>query len=253
MKILLIGAYGRMGKAISSLTHTYTIKKIGRRDDITTFLDKCDVVLDFSTVEAVKGHLPKILQAKKPWVIGVTGLSQDYFFTPAKKIPIFLSPNFSYGIALLKKLIQSLPEGSYEVLDTHHIHKKDAPSGTALDLSQRLPSTPKITSHREGAVIGQHKITLHLPFEKLELTHEVLDRNVFIGRPLLFETRRDTAEEVEIHFLICLHEGSIVFGREEDRDFLRDPCLHIERRQLQIGNESEVRISLLVSGAGGVW
>ena len=181
MKILLIGAEGRMGRAVTALAEGHDLIKIGKID-ITPFLPECDIVLDFSTPLAVEINLPKVVFAKKPMVIGVTALSKKCLLDiheASRAIPIFLSSNFSPGIALLKQLLKHLPEGSYEITETHHIHKKDAPSGTALDLATKLPTPPKITSHREGSVIGQHKIQLTLPFEKLELHHEVLDRNVF--------------------------------------------------------------------------
>jgi 4-hydroxy-tetrahydrodipicolinate reductase len=177
MKIVLIGAYGRMGKAVTSLAENHTIIKVGSKDPLS--LDSCDVVLDFSTPAAVYKHLPLIVAAEKPWVIGVTGLDTTPIIEAATKIPIFHSPNFSYGIALLKELTRYFPKGRYTITDRHHIDKKDSPSGTALALAQSLPSPPKISSYREGEVIGEHTITLSLPFEELQFHHTVLDRGVF--------------------------------------------------------------------------
>ncbi len=196
MKIILIGSEGRMGKTILSIGNAFKITQIGSPrsslpNEITPFLDSSDLVLDFSTNEALSTNLPKILVAKKPLVIGITGISKenlDLIYTASKKIPIFLSSNFSEGIALLKKLIKELPIGSYELTETHHTQKKDSPSGTALDLASQLPSFTNITSIREGTVIGVHKIRLKLEYETLELKHEVFDRKSFAKGALLAST-----------------------------------------------------------------
>jgi 4-hydroxy-tetrahydrodipicolinate reductase len=188
MKIGLIGADGRMGKAVLSVSKGFAVIPIKRGSEIEKALSDSDVVLDFSTREAALVNLPKILRAKKPYVIGITALSDDLreaISQASKEIPIFLSANFSEGIDLLKKIIRLLPEGSYELSETHHVMKKDSPSGTALDLAERLPSYPQISSSREGDVVGLHKITLHLEFERLEFTHEALDRKAFAKGALL--------------------------------------------------------------------
>ena len=196
MKIILIGAEGRMGKAIVSLSYASEITQIGSPNsslpnNITPFLESHDLVLDLSTNEALSKNLPKVLLARKPIVIGITGLTKenlDLIHLAAKTIPVFLSPNFSIGIALLKKLLKQLPEGSYEMTEIHHMQKKDSPSGTALDLANCLPSYPKITSIREGAVIGVHKIELLFEHEKITLTHEVSDRKAFAKGALMAAT-----------------------------------------------------------------
>ncbi len=193
MKILLIGAEGRMGKCVTSLAIDINITSIGSSNsllphDITPFLKNHDIVLDFSTPDALVKNLPKIVDAKKPYVIGITGLSNEILNqinNATIHIPIFLSPNFSEGIALLKRLLKDLPRGSYEIKETHHTQKKDAPSGTALDLAKHLASPAKIISIREGAAIGTHTITLKLPYETLSITHEVIDRKVFAQGALL--------------------------------------------------------------------
>ena len=193
MKIILIGAEGRMGKCVTSLATNHIITPIGSPNsslphDITPFFKDHDLVLDFSTPNALSENLPKVVAAKKPYVIGITGLTKENFKEVAKAaihIPIFISSNFSEGIALLKKLIKHLPAGNYEITEIHHSAKKDAPSGTAIDLSNHLPSDTNITSFREGSTIGIHTISLHLPFETLELKHEVTDRKVFAKGALL--------------------------------------------------------------------
>ncbi len=182
MKLGLIGAEGRMGKSVLALSQEIEVVSIVKNSDISSLLHECDVALDLSSKEAVRLNLPKILQAKKPYVIGVTGLDTETLSElslAASQIPIFLSANFSEGIGLVKKIIDLLPKGSYAISETHHARKKDAPSGTALELANRLPSPSKISSIREGDAVGLHKITLHLEFETLEIIHEAFDRKAF--------------------------------------------------------------------------
>ncbi len=193
MKLILIGAEGKMGKTVLSISNGFEITQIGSPNSslpnaIRPNLETTDLVLDFSTNEALAQNLSKITQAQKPIVIGITGLTKTtlaLIHSSAKTIPIFLSSNFSNGIALLKKLIKTLPPNSYEITEIHHTQKKDSPSGTALDLANCLPTYPKITSIREGVVVGTHKITLNLPYEKIELSHEVFDRKAFAEGALL--------------------------------------------------------------------
>lgn len=192
MKILLIGAQGRLGKSIVEtakksplITAIYEIgsPKSTLPSDINPFLSLIDIVLDVSTPLALETNLPKITHAKKPLVIGSTGHTPLQIKTiqdASKRIPIFMTPNFSPGISYLKELIKHLPHlGSYHIEDKHHAQKKDAPSGTAKDLASLLPLTPTISSIREGTEIGCHTISLQLPFETLEIRHTVHSRDLF--------------------------------------------------------------------------
>jgi 4-hydroxy-tetrahydrodipicolinate reductase len=187
MKIILIGAEGKMGKAVLALNSPFKFTKIGSskselESDITPFLEDHDIVLDFSTKHAHLENIKKCVEKKIPIVIGITGFTEaelDVIKKASKTIPIFLSSNFSIGIQLLKKLISNLPEGDYIINETHHTQKKDTPSGTAKDLANLLKSIPIINSFRIDGVIGKHEIKLNLENEALTLTHEAFDRSVF--------------------------------------------------------------------------
>lgn len=183
MKIILIGAYGRLGRRIVAVADTYhMITKIGRGQKIDSFLLDADVILDVSTPEALEENLPKIVQAKKPLVIGSTGHNErqkKLIAEASQKIPLLYTSNFAPGIQLLKQLLPHLPPGNYELIDNHHAAKKDAPSGTALDLASLLPTPPTHSSIRHGDTLGEHTLILHLPFERLEIKHTALSRDLF--------------------------------------------------------------------------
>jgi 4-hydroxy-tetrahydrodipicolinate reductase len=192
MKIILIGAEGKMGRAILSLDSPFEFTKIGSPrsnlpTDITLFLENHDMVLDFSNKESFLENLKLCIRHKKPVVVGITGFSELELLEIKKaslEIPIFLSSNFSVGISLLKKLLKMMPEGNYQIKETHHSQKKDSPSGTAIDLAKLLSPSPSITSIRIDDVIGIHEIKFELENESLELTHKAFDRSIFANGAL---------------------------------------------------------------------
>jgi 4-hydroxy-tetrahydrodipicolinate reductase len=173
IKIALIGAEGKLGKAISAL---YPVIPVSRSTSRTS-LD-CDLIIDVSSPTALQENLT----AQKPMVIGTTGHAD---LTPilkaAEKLPIFYSPNFSLGAAILNKLAswvgQHFP-ADIDLLETHHTEKKDTPSGTALQIAKNLPKA-KIHSIRSGKVIGEHTVIFNNAEEKLTLSHQVHTREAF--------------------------------------------------------------------------
>jgi 4-hydroxy-tetrahydrodipicolinate reductase len=148
------------------------------------------VVLELSRVEAVPAHARQAVVEGWPLVVGVTGLdsaSEAALAAAAGQIPVLLAPNFSLGIALLKRLAQVAAEalGSEfdgSILDVHHRHKVDAPSGTARALAEALEGagrTVPIVSQRIGEVIGDHTLIFAGPGERFELRHQAEDRTLF--------------------------------------------------------------------------
>jgi 4-hydroxy-tetrahydrodipicolinate reductase len=147
-----------------------------------------DVLIDFSLPAGAVAAARWCAYRSIPLVTGTTGLdaTQDAVLDEAARtIPILASPNFSPGVnALLVLLAEArslLPDiESADLLDVHHVHKKDAPSGTALALARALaPMKVEIESRREGEVVGDHTLTLNLPGETLVLAHHAEDRRVF--------------------------------------------------------------------------
>ena len=148
------------------------------------------VVLELSRVEVLPAHAQQAAAEGWPLVVGVTGLdapAEAALAEAAKQIPVLLAPNFSLGIALLKRLAQVAgealgPEFDGSILDVHHRHKRDAPSGTARALAEALAGagrTVSIVSQRVGEVIGDHTLTFAGPGERFELRHQAEDRVLF--------------------------------------------------------------------------
>jgi len=148
------------------------------------------VVLELSRVEVLPAHARQAAAEGWPLVVGVTGLdeaAEAALALSAERIPVLLAPNFSLGIALLKRLAQVAaqalgPEFDGAILDVHHRHKVDAPSGTAQALAEALEAAGRavpIVSQRVGEVIGDHTLTFAGPGERLELRHQAEDRTLF--------------------------------------------------------------------------
>ncbi len=153
---------------------------------------KADILIEFTTPDATLEHLAACFKYKKAMVIGTTGFSEEQksqIEKAAKSIPIVFSPNMSVGVNLLFRLVRLAAEkltDDYEtkIIETHHIQKKDAPSGTAKQLAQIIKEARKgevkdMQSIREGEVIGDHKVFFDSPFDIIEIRHSAKTRDIF--------------------------------------------------------------------------
>lgn len=195
LNITLSGATGKMGKAILALCKTskdFTVTLAC--DSKTTGLLQSraeGVLIDFSTPAILNTLLSVAIDKKLPLVIGTTGYNKaqlELIEKAAKTTPILLCPNFSRGIYLLQNQAVSLAKACEKaekitLIETHHINKKDAPSGTALTLAKAIESeTAKkvaIQSVRQGEIYGIHKLIFDLNGEMIELTHTAQSRDSF--------------------------------------------------------------------------
>lgn len=183
VKLLLIGADGKIGKSIQAVA-----KEEYPFFEIISFKSQnhClpDVIVDFSSPQGTLDAIALAEQVKKPLVSGTTALGQRHFEQmqkASKQIPILHSPNFSLGISLLFFLLEklkSLSTTSIEIQETHHVEKKDSPSGTALALQKVLPSA-SISSKRIEQVVGEHEVIFHFPYEELHIKHIAHSRMAF--------------------------------------------------------------------------
>jgi len=179
--------------------------------DAGVLFEMCDVVIDFTAPSATAAHAMLAAAHDTALVIGTTGLTadaQDIVQSAATLVPIVQAPNFSVGVNLMFVLTETVAailgnEYDIEIVEMHHRHKVDAPSGTALGLGHaaaagrgvdldtqavmsreghtgpRREGTIGFATVRGGDVVGDHTVIFAGPGERLELTHKAATRDVF--------------------------------------------------------------------------
>ena len=190
---VIISGYGRMGHMVEKELQKRGIELVEASENITgtdpAVAKEC-VCIDFTTPDAFRANYPFIAQHFKAAVVGTTGwnsIEADVrrAFEQAGT-PLIYASNFSLGVnalfAAVKKASALLKGNGYipAVEETHHIHKLDAPSGTAVTLGRileaELGEKPEITSHRIGEVPGIHTVTLKSDCDEITLKHEAFSR-----------------------------------------------------------------------------
>jgi 4-hydroxy-tetrahydrodipicolinate reductase len=197
VRVLLIGAAGRMGQTVRDLAQSDPEIEIAAQcdlgDPIAPVIKNCDVAIDFSHADAIDEICRAALTNGKSLLIGTTGHSQEQrtiIEEAAHSVPVVFASNFSVGVNVLFWLTRKAAEllgadFSPEIIETHHKMKKDAPSGTAKTLGEILKTADKthreilIRSIREGEVVGEHTVLFSGPGERLELTHRAASREIF--------------------------------------------------------------------------
>ncbi len=195
-QIALLG-YGRMGKMIEAAAlargHQITAR-IQTLPAADAFPPLTDVAIDFSVPAAAEKLCLTALRRGIPVVSGTTGWDIDrvvaYASEPGR--PSFLhATNMSVGVNVvfaINRLLAATLEGrgySPSITETHHIHKLDAPSGTAITLAEGILDREAITSVREGEVIGLHEMTYGSSADSITLRHEAHDRTGFADGAVL--------------------------------------------------------------------
>ena len=229
-KIAIAGALGRMGNnLINSALSNNNVELVGVFDvkDIdSSFInknqiqenvfttreesfEKADIVIDFTTPKALFSFTEVAVSNNTGLVIGTTGLDESHFNLlkqTSNSTKVFYAPNMSYGVntffEIARKAAKHLKEFDIEIIETHHRHKKDAPSGTALKLGeeivaelglsksnfnfkrqdqegQRKENEIGFSSIRGGNIPGEHTVIFHGDNESVELTHKAHNRKIF--------------------------------------------------------------------------
>lgn len=211
----ILGSGGRMGTAIAAAIEERSDVKLaggaGKGDDHADLARRSDVLIDFSTPDSLAGHLDSAVAANIPIVVGTTGLSADQDRSvdeAVERIAVLQSANMSLGVNLLAFLVGEAaarlgPDWDVEIVEMHHRHKVDSPSGTALllgaaaakgrgvtldDVSDR--GRDGITGTREagrigfaalrgGTVAGDHMAIFAGDGERIELGHRAESRAIF--------------------------------------------------------------------------
>ena len=211
MKLSLVGAAGKMGKALTSEVQqnkefeitNYVVKPnsslLGKdvgsihfnQQSNSLFVDDpknaFDMFVDFADAQNISSRIQMYKKHCKPLIFCSTGLSNDEeksIIALSEKMPVFIAPNTSVVTALMKdfakkisKIDQSL---EIHISESHNKSKKDAPSGTARDFARMLQlSTDKIEFDRTDEDKNSHKIAFSNNFESLELRHDTANRSIY--------------------------------------------------------------------------
>lgn len=207
-RLLIHGASGRMGQALLRLAGAepgryQVVAAVTRRTPSPRVVDGVphfaaselagvpafDVAIDFSLPEGFDPVLALCVERKAALVSGTTGISaaqQQALSVAAAAIPLVWATNFSLGVAVLAEIVEraaaALPGWDVDVVESHHVHKKDAPSGTALTLGQAAGSAGAqvhYASLRAGDIVGEHTVQFAGLGERIELTHRATHRDIF--------------------------------------------------------------------------
>ena len=227
VKIGIHGASGKMGRMIieclknepgAKLSAAYTIEPLDfalpqgaiLTDKFDELFANCDVVIDFTIKDGAINLLNYARTDPKPLVVGTTGLGEDganLLKLASAAMPILYATNMSLGVAVLNRLAalasKALRDFDAEIVEQHHRHKKDAPSGTALTLGERVAAARglnlkdvlvtgrdglvgarskdeiAILAVRGGDVVGRHTVGFYNDGEFIELNHTATSRATF--------------------------------------------------------------------------
>jgi 4-hydroxy-tetrahydrodipicolinate reductase len=200
MKLLIVG-YGKMGRLVDQLAQDQGIQVVGRVDEGRDEWAPADVAVDFTTAEALTRNFSRYLDERLPVVIGTTGWSaQAARFrqeAEAAGLGVVASANFSIGVNIFQlvvneaaRLMDRQPEYGAWIHESHHVTKRDAPSGTAILLRDSMIGAGygraiDMSSTRAGTIPGTHTVGFDGPSDTIELTHAARDRRGFASGALV--------------------------------------------------------------------
>jgi len=223
VSIGILGVRGRMGQAVAQAVEEAgaTIAGgvdrdgyfVGDHQDASALAEACDVLVDFSAPDALIDHLDAAVKAGTPIVIGTTGITHDHHDAiddAAERVAVVQAFNMSLGVNVLAALVEQAarrlgPDWDIEIVEMHHRHKLDTPSGTALLLGaaanvgrgatgadelnryDRMQDGPHpraqggiyYASLRGGSVSGDHNVIFATEGERIELGHRAENRGIF--------------------------------------------------------------------------
>ena len=199
MKLLLLGA-GKTGSLVAEAArargHEVVTLRSAENQQACAFapdkLEAIDVVIDFTTPHCVLDHIQACIAAKKNMVVGTTGWYSEIPKVRAEverqNTGFVFGSNFSIGVNLFFDLVRAAkPALSHQyfphIYERHHVHKMDAPSGTAVTIQKLLEESSnlevEVTSFREGEVVGMHEVVFDSPADTIYLCHDAKSRRGF--------------------------------------------------------------------------
>ncbi len=215
IKLAISGCQGRMGQRIAELAsrdkefQIFALIESPHRTDVPEMshgikivkdinaIKGADVLIDFTLPEPTMQNLDACLMHHVPMIIGTTGLSDDQrglIKKASEKVAVVQSTNMSVGVnlvfGLLKQMAGSLKGYNVSITETHHVHKKDAPSGTAKTMAEVIEGVTgrkvdDVASLREGEVIGFHEVTFDSAVDTIKISHNAKTRDMFAEGALI--------------------------------------------------------------------
>ena len=210
IKLAVSGCLGRMGQRITALAKEdpaliiVTILEDPSHPNIgqsvyplpistnAQTLKGAQVLIEFTTPDATIKNLEACVKYKVKMVIGTTGFSPaqiQKIKKASQKIPIVFSSNMSVGVNVLFKLVKEASQKlgldyQVKIVESHHVHKKDSPSGTAKTIAQVIEESSKhkvvdIQAIREGEVIGDHEVIFESSVDTIKIAHHAKTRDIF--------------------------------------------------------------------------
>lgn len=207
VRVLVHGATGRMGQALMRLgagrDDVEIVAAVSRGTPAQRVVDGVpqfaaselhgapafDAAIDFSLPEGFDGVLALCVERGAAIVSGTTGLGDAQrraLQAASERIPTLWASNFSLGVAVLGELVERaaalLPGWDCDIVEAHHVHKQDAPSGTALTLggfAEQGGARPRYASLRAGDIVGEHTVQFATAGERVELIHRATNRDIF--------------------------------------------------------------------------
>ena len=187
MRIVLVGK-GLMGKVFYHRYKSEIVAWVDSDSELKELNIQSDVLVDFSRPSMINAIINYIKEENIPSVIAKTGyssLEEKEIVEASKYIAICKDSNFSFGMLKVKEIVKMISEnfnGQINLTETHHINKKDAPSGTALSILKIIQDQDrdvKIISVRKGNEVGKHVIKYTFENEIIEIKHQVISKDVF--------------------------------------------------------------------------
>ena len=199
LKLLVLGR-GKTGSLVAEIARErrHQVQSIGAANNphaswlTAENLHEFDVVIDFTRPDAVLANIEACVQARKNMVVGTTGwygaIDNVRQAVDQQGTGFVFGANFSYGVNLFFQIVQAAAPAFLhgyrgDITERHHVHKKDAPSGTALAIQRALEQAAgtrlDITSEREGDITGTHTVELTSAGDRIVLTHEAKSRRTF--------------------------------------------------------------------------
>jgi 4-hydroxy-tetrahydrodipicolinate reductase len=189
MKISVIGTGKTGSKVVEMLGENLAYAFDESNPPTLEKLKKSDAVIIFVPGDAVADIFDLVLDSGIPAEWGSTGFDWPEILNEKVKesnTKWVLATNFSLGMNIIRNAIKAISAGSeilkdpvFKIHEVHHVHKKDAPSGTALSWKEWLNKEAEVTSAREGDVNGIHELTVKTETEEITLKHDALDRGLF--------------------------------------------------------------------------